>query len=105
MSERTPAASVSEVSFDHWYGPSTENINATTTHNNDNAHNDDNNNTVFGSAPAPDHTTPPELSGRKWGTWTRFINGGLHALPCLVLLGILGYALRVLRQDMASHMR
>ncbi|KAK4134053.1 hypothetical protein BT67DRAFT_434205 [Trichocladium antarcticum] len=98
MSARTPAASVSEASFDHWYGPSTENINATATHD------DNNNSTTFNPVPTPRRITPPNPSGWDRRTWMRSVNAGVHALPCLVLLGIIGYALRVLREDMGGHM-
>lgn len=107
MSARTPAASVSERSFDHWYGPSTENINASVTHNETDEHNHNSNinNITYGAKPPPGHATRSELSGGDQHTWLRFVNGSLHALPCLVLLGIMGYAIRVLRQDLRSHMR
>ncbi|KAH6856337.1 hypothetical protein B0I37DRAFT_73886 [Chaetomium sp. MPI-CAGE-AT-0009] len=97
MSERTPAASISERSMDYyWYGRSAEdvNTNANTNHTN-------NTNTF----PAPDAEIPPtETEGRDRSMWLRLANGALHVVPCLVLLGIFAYAMRVLREDMGSYM-
>ncbi len=92
MTGGTLAASVSERSLDnYWYGASAEDVN-TNTHN-----------TNSFSTPAPT-PTPAEPSGDRV-TWVRFVNGALHAVPCLLLLGIVGYAMRVLRKDMGSYMR
>ena len=96
MTGGTLAASVSEQSLDnYWYGPSAEDVNS-------NANTNTNNTNTF-STPTPT-PTPAETSG-NWVTWVRFVNGALHAVPCLVLLGIVGYAMRVLRTDMGSYMR
>lgn len=96
MTGGTLAASVSEQSLDnYWYGPSAEDVNSNTNTNT-------NNTNTFSTLTAT--PTPPETSG-NWATWVRFVNGALHAVPCLVLLGIVGYAMRVLRTDMGSYMR
>jgi len=92
MTERTPAASVSERSLDQsWYGPSAEDVNTNT-------------------FPTPNPTptpTPTQLATPSGGrrTWVRALNGVLHAVPASVLLGIVGYAMRVLKEDMGSYMR
>ncbi len=94
MTERTPAASVSERSLEQqsWYGPSAEDVNTNT-----------NNTPAF---PTPNPTPPPVVtsSGGK-RTLVRVLNGVLHAVPCGVLLGILGCAMSVLKEDMGSYMR
>jgi hypothetical protein len=94
MSERTPAASISERSIDYyWYGRSAEDVNSNAITNNTNPF------------PAPDVEIPPtETEGRDWGMWLRLVNGVLHAILCLVLLGIFAYAMRVLKEDMGSYM-
>ncbi|KAL2164767.1 hypothetical protein VTH06DRAFT_62 [Thermothelomyces fergusii] len=33
----------------------------------------------------------------------RLVNSAVHAIPCLVLLALLGYAMRVLREDIGDH--
>ncbi|KAK4153479.1 hypothetical protein C8A00DRAFT_15298 [Chaetomidium leptoderma] len=95
MSERTPAASVSERSMDYsWYGPSAEDVNTNI------------NNTSNLPVPNPGPCQAELItSGRQNRRirWLRLVNGALHAIPCLVLLGIVGYAMRVLREDMRSY--
>jgi hypothetical protein len=101
MTERTPAASISDRSMDYyWYGPSTEDVNIQTSNTN-------NTNNTNNNLPVPDAETAPEgtgIEGQDRKAWLRFANGALHAAPCLVLLGILGYALRVLRENAGSYM-
>lgn len=95
MTERTPAASVSEGSFNHWYGPSAENISTNVNASTNN----------FSSG-----TQPSGLSARNRNrnrnrqTWLRFANASLHALPCLVLLGIVACGFSKLGGDLGSHM-
>lgn len=94
MTDGTPAASISERSMDHyWYGASAENVNTNT-----------NNTHTLSATPVPD-PHPIEVPEGKGAMWLRVLNGVLHVIPCLVLLGILGYGMRVLREDMASYKR
>ncbi|KAK4237452.1 hypothetical protein C8A03DRAFT_44707 [Achaetomium macrosporum] len=94
MTERTPAASVSEQSLDYYiYGPSAEDVNA-------NASN-------INRSSVPNTSTThieTEPARRNWEAWLRFLNGTVHAIACLVLLAIIGYAMRVLRWHMGSYM-
>ncbi|KAK3897642.1 hypothetical protein C8A05DRAFT_19630 [Staphylotrichum tortipilum] len=94
MTERTPAASISERSLERsWHGPSAEDVNTNT------------NNTHTFPTPNPSPPPPPvetQLGARR--TWVRVLNGVLHAVPCSVLLGILGYAMRVLKEDAGGYM-
>jgi hypothetical protein len=88
----TPAASVSERSLDnYWYGPSAEDVNTNT-----------NNTNTF---PTPNPTPMPEETSNGGVAWLRLLNGLLHAVPCLVLVAIMGYAMRVLSDDMGRSMR
>jgi hypothetical protein len=92
MTDRTPAASISDQSLDnYWYGPSAENVNTNT----NNTH----------SLPVPTMDAAPTKSPRNWRAWLRFLNGALHAASCIVLLAILGYAMHVLKEDPGSYMR
>lgn len=78
----------------YWYGRSAEDVNSNAITNNTNPF------------PAPEVEYPPtETEGRDWSMWLRLVNGVLHAIPCLVLLGIFAYAMRVLREDMGSYRR
>ncbi|KAK4103438.1 hypothetical protein N658DRAFT_421236 [Parathielavia hyrcaniae] len=93
MAERTPAASISERSLDYyWYGPSAEDINTNT------------NNTNVYAVPPSTGPEPADTAVDNQGTWIRFANGALHAVPCLVMVAIMGYAMRVLGEDMGSYM-
>jgi len=95
MVGQTPAASVSERSLDYyWYGPSAEDVNAE-------AHVPDNHRAVTDSGPVVQD--PPLRQDRR--RWLRGLNAALHAVPCLVLLGIVGYAMRVLKEDMMGYKR
>ena len=92
MTDRTPAASISDQSLDnYWYGPSAENVNTNT----NNTH----------SLPVPTMDAAPTKSPRNWRAWLRFLNGALHAASCIVLLAILGYAMHVLQEDPGSYMK
>lgn len=106
MTDLTPAASISERSIDYyWYGRSVETVGAraeTDTDTNTNADAE-----TF-TAPDPGVTTTSEKAGGsnrdRWRTRARFGNSVLHAMPCLVLMAILGYAMRVMKDEMGSHM-
>ncbi|KAK3306803.1 uncharacterized protein B0T15DRAFT_154132 [Chaetomium strumarium] len=94
MTERTPAASVSERSMDYYiYGPSAEDLNANVGN--------------FHRCSVPNTSTThieTEPARTNWETWLRFLNSSGHAIPCLVLLAFVSCAMRVLREHMGSYM-
>ncbi|KAK4146067.1 uncharacterized protein C8A04DRAFT_26229 [Dichotomopilus funicola] len=105
MTDLTPAASISERSIDYyWYGRSAETVGAraeTDAETNTNADAE-----TF-TAPDPGVTTSEKAGDGnrdRWRTRARFVSSVLHAMPCLVLLAILGYAMRVLKDQMGSYM-
>jgi hypothetical protein len=118
MTDRTPAASISERSMDYyWFGPSAEdvrtstNTNRTSVNTNTNTNTNTNNDNIS-SFSASDLTIPgPEPdpveekpTGRNRRPVARYLNCVLHAILCLALEGIMGYAMRVLRDDLGSYM-
>ncbi|KAL2172914.1 hypothetical protein VTG60DRAFT_92 [Thermothelomyces hinnuleus] len=96
MTEQTPVASVSERSIDYyWYGHSAEDVHTHTTADNTDRH------LVPNQEPA--RTDVGDRDRRAQARLVRLVNSAVHAVPCVVLLVLLGYAMRVLREDIGDH--
>jgi hypothetical protein len=110
MTDRTPAASISERSMDYyWFGPSAEDVRTSTnTNTNTNTNNGNisrfsaSDLTIPGPEPNPVEEKPTGRNRRR--PVARYLNCVLHAILCLALEGIMGYAMRVLRDDLGSYM-
>jgi hypothetical protein len=100
----------------YWFGPSAEDVRTSTntnrtsvnTNTNTNANTNNVNSlsasdlTVPGPDPDPAEEKPTGRNRRR--PVARYLNCALHAIPCLALQGIMGYAMRVLRDDLGSYM-
>ena len=100
----------------YWFGPSAEDIRTSTNTNRTSVNTNTNTNTNtnhVNSFSASDLTIPrpdpypveEKPTGRdRRRPVARYLNCVLHVIPCLVLEGIMGYAMRVLRDDLGSYM-
>lgn len=107
----------------YWYGPSAEDVrtstntnrtsvntttNRTSVNTNTNSQNININNcsvadfSVTDPGPHSGETKPTGRNRRR--TVARSLNCALHAVPCLAVEGIMGYAMRVLKEDIGSYM-
>ena len=107
----------------YWYGPSAEdvgtstntnrtstNTNRTSVNTNTNTNTNNVNTNSFSASdfavpgPDPDPVEEKPTGQNRRRTVARYLNCALHAIPCLVLEGIMGYAMRVLIDNMGSYM-
>lgn len=77
----------------YWYGHSVDDVHTTT----------DKTETQLVSNQSHAQADVDDRSRSAKVRLVRLVNSAVHALPCLVLLALLGSAMRVLRKDIGNH--